>query len=128
MAMRPEMSMMLALSLGLGVGVFSLVWCHNGVRQCQIKSYLLLLADRHSSDGGWERWLPDDRMPGILGNRWFIATKGAMMGAQVSAVALAVHLGGQPQGHILLAMVLVIAGTAWLLLTNPKEGLRPPSA
>lgn len=121
----PLMAFTASAALNAAIGVCALVWCHNGVRQCQLKAYLLILADRHSTDGGWEHWLPKDRMAGLLGNRWFVATKGAMLGAQLFGLAVAAYIGtGHPLPWIpLLAAPAVIAGTAILLLTNPKESL-----
>jgi hypothetical protein len=124
----PERALLAATGLAAAIGVCALVWCHNGIRQCQIKNYLLLLADRHSIDGGWENWLPGDRMPGLLGNRWFVSTKGAMVGSQGFGILIALYVGGSHALVPLGASLAIMAGTSVLLLTNPKESLRSGGA
>lgn len=114
---------LVTLGFLVATGAMSLIWCHHGVRQAQLKAYLMLLEARMSATGGWESWLPRHRLGGWLGSRWFISTKGVFLGSQIAAVVSAVIVGaGRPLLWLPAAIVLV-AGTAFFLLVNPKEGV-----
>lgn len=124
----PAAAMLIACGYCLAAGVGALIWCHNGVRQAQIKAYLLVLEGRYADGSGWERWLPAHRLGGILGARWLISTKGVLIGSQLAAVAAAVVVtpgGVWPWGA---AQAIVIVTTAAFLLFNPRESLQPIAA
>ena len=38
---------------------------------------------------GWETWLKDNRMPGLLGARWIISTKAVFVGSQLAMILIA---------------------------------------
>ncbi|MBU6166114.1 MAG: hypothetical protein KGQ52_08270 [Alphaproteobacteria bacterium] len=123
----PGQALLVALVQMLVVGVAVLGWCHNGVRQAQIKTYVLHLAARHARDGGWEAWLPGQRSPGLLGNRWFIATKGCLIGVQATALLLALWIAPAADWRLLAALLLLLGCSIGLLISNPKERLPPAS-
>jgi hypothetical protein len=115
----PAQALLGALAACVAIGLLALIWCHNGVRQSQLHLYLRGLEKRLSADGGWEHWLPCHPVPGPLGSRWFISTKGGFIGAQGAIVAGGLWLQGTPV--LLTALPLLAIGcTAWLLLTNPE--------
>lgn len=120
-AIRTAAAPDLAFVFCVVVMALSLQWCHHGVRQAQIKRYLVL------SEAGrgetWERWLPKNRPASRLGTRWFVSTKGVFLGTQ-AAFLLVVILRGDidRSSFVLLCMAgAVMATSAWVLLTNPKE-------
>ncbi|QMW21471.1 hypothetical protein [Sandaracinobacteroides saxicola] len=120
----PATAPLAALGFTVTAGAGALIWCHQGARQVQLKAYLMLLAARHTPDGGWESWLPDHPIGGRLGSRWFISTKGVLLGSQAAAlVAAIIQAGLQPLP--MLATVAAIAVTAFFLLLNPKESTAP---
>lgn len=119
----PIAGVLIAAITCVSIAICALVWCHNGVRQAQIKKFLIILARRYSDSGGWELWLPNDRAPGLLGNRWFISTKGVFMGAQIIVIALGFKIGEQYSIESVLFSFATHLSTIWLLLTNPKESV-----
>lgn len=103
-------------------GMISLYWIHNGARTLQLKTYLTeVLEPNLRSGGGWEAWHARRRIVGLLGSRWFISTKGVLVGSQLAALALPPILGrqGSDYGPIALIGLLGALATA-LLLTPPK--------
>ena len=48
-------------------GMGALYWIHNAARTVQIKTYLLEWEARYQGFTGWETWLKDNRIPGLLG-------------------------------------------------------------
>ncbi len=100
----------------------SVQWCHHGVRTMQIKKYILLVEE--SCHGNtWEKWLPQNRPKTLLGSRWLISTKGVLLGLQ--AAMLTPVIVDDPaffwMNLYIQSALLIIAVTASLLLTNPKE-------
>ncbi len=123
----PRSSGLVMLGFLVATGAMSLIWCHHGVRQAQLKTYLLLLEARLSPAGGWENWLPRNPVGGMLGSRWFISTKGVFLGSQAAAIAAATVSGaGNPWMWGPIACLLFL-GTGFFLLINPKEGLEVPA-
>lgn len=121
MIIVPHEAKAIALAYGLTSGAAALGWCHNGVRQAQIKSYLLMIEAQMSPRGGWETWLPRNRIGGILGTRWFIATKGVFIGSQLIAAGMSFVMATTPADSSAVLLVLPIAATVLILLINPKE-------
>jgi len=114
----------IALSFSLFSAILASMWCHHGARQAQIKAYLLLLQARHSSDQGWEGWLPRHGFTGLLGSRWFLSTKATFIGSVAAACGNGIYLDRSGEAlRISIATVLVLIGLTVLLLTNPKERL-----
>ena len=70
-------------------GMGALYWIHNAARTVQIKTYLLEWEARHQGFMGWETWLKDNRMPGLLGARWIISTKAVFVGSQLAMILIA---------------------------------------
>jgi hypothetical protein len=122
-AAHPASALVVALGYCVAAGMGALIWCHCGVRQAQIKAYLLVLETRLAPRGGWESWLPAHRIGGWLGTRWFVSTKGVFMGSQLAAVASALWIGSERDWPLLATAAAVMAATAWFLLVNPKESL-----
>lgn len=123
MTVQPAAALLAALGYGLATGVGALIWCHCGVRQAQLKTYLLVLEERYAAKEGWESWLPVHRLGGTLGSRWFISTKGVFLGSQLSALAVGLWVVPTRPIGLLLLVCAVITCTAYFLLSNPKEGL-----
>lgn len=119
---------LVTLAFLAATGGMALMWCHHGVRQAQLKAYLLILESRLGSAHGWESWLPNNRVGGRLGSRWLVSTKGVFLGCQVAAiVAAALSAADRPWVWMPIAALLFL-GTAFFLLINPKEGLEAPQA
>jgi hypothetical protein len=70
-------------------GMGALYWIHNAARTVQIKTYLLEWEARYQGFMGWETWLKDNRMPGLLGARWIISTKAVFVGSQLAMILIA---------------------------------------
>ena len=118
---------LVTLSFLVATGAMALIWCHHGVRQAQLKSFLLVLESRLGATEGWESWLPRNRVGGRLGSRWFISTKGVFLGCQLAAIAAAALSGADRAWMWLPIAGLLFLGTAFFLLINPKEGLATPA-
>lgn len=117
----PAMAGILALGFCIATGAASLIWCHMGVRQAQIKTYLLELDQRYRAGQGWEAWLPDNKIGGLLGSRWVVSTKGVFISLQLSSILLGTALVWPDLHWTTLAALLTLGGTTGFLLTNPKE-------
>jgi len=102
------------------IGASALMWCHHGVRQAQLKPYLIKIEDALAG-GGWERWLPANRPQSLLGTRWFVSTKGVFIGLQIILWFTAFSLQLRPPVQLAALTALVIVATAGFLLTNLKE-------
>lgn len=118
-----QQAALVALAYCLASGASALAWCHNGIRQAQIKSYLLLVEARNAPSGGWETWLPRNRIGGWLGTRWFISTKGVFIGSQIIVSAMSLLEAGIAGPAVCAALTLTTTATAGILLINPKEHL-----
>lgn len=113
----------MAAAFALVNAFLAAMWCHHGARQAQIKQYLLILEARYSALSGWESWLPRHPNRGFLGSRWLVSTKGVLLG---TALATSVNASLRaPMDWLLVGGFMVIAATALLLFSNPKERLEP---
>jgi hypothetical protein len=98
-----------------------LQWCHHGVRTKQIKAFILRREAGETDT--WERWLPANRQPGLLGSRWFVSTKGVFLGLQAAMGLLALSEATALPAVAALLWALLFGLSAWLLIFNPKEGV-----
>lgn len=122
----PDQRFEIALAFGVTTGMFALFWIHSGARTVQLKAYLTEeLEPRMRGDGGWERWHARRRIAGILGSRWFISTKGVLVGAQAAMLAEAWLIGrpaiADAPAAVLAASALVVCAA---LLGKPR--MMPP--
>jgi hypothetical protein len=118
----PEKAYGLAATYVTCGGVAALVWAHSGARTLQIKVYMrsVLEPRLRPDEGGWERWHAENRVAGILGSRWFVSTKGVLVGSQVAMLCVPVGvLGNSNFGVAGVAAVFGIALTLFFL-TPPK--------
>lgn len=102
-------------------------WCHHGVRQAQIKTYVMRMERRQGRLDSWESWLPHNRLGGWLGSRWVISTKLPLVVLPTAATVWAAHAGGAAERPLLLVNAVLIAIGGWLLWTNPREKALTPS-
>jgi hypothetical protein len=97
----------------------SSMWCHHGVRTMQLKKYIL--SREQERRVSWEVWLPEHRPNGILGTRWLISTKGVFVGSHVMLIVIACTVSPEMSVLLILFSIALLAITAALLVTNPKE-------
>jgi len=116
----------IALAFCIATGIFSLHWIHSGARTVQLKAYLTEVVEpRMRPGGGWEAWHARRRIAGVLGSRWFISTKGVLVGSQVAILAEA-WLIAPPAGAdwpVTFLGLLAPAASAVLLV---KPRMAPP--
>lgn len=101
----------------------SAMWAHHGARTVQIRAYLQSTLEpavhESSSEGGWEHALGGMRFHSLLGSRWRVSTKGFLLGSQ--ALLAALLLAFDATAWAVLACVLCLAGTAWVLHEPPLD-------
>jgi len=110
---------------GLFAGVGSAMWAHHGCRTAQIRAHLQSAIEPEilgESRRGWEAALERMRFRSVLGSRWFVSTKGFLLGSQALVLALLVQDGGQAGnlGRFMAAAALV--ASTWLLFEPPLDG------
>lgn len=115
---HPHHAWLAAAAQGAANLALALQWCHHGIRTRQIKQYLLR-ADPNPA--GWERWLPANRPPGLLGARWMISTKGVFLGLGLAMMGLGAFIDPAPAALPVTVALALWAASLWFLLTNPKE-------
>jgi hypothetical protein len=119
---RPSLAAAAALVYLVASGMGALYWVHNGARTVQLKTYLLLVERRLGGAGRWESWLASHRFDGMLGSRWVISTKGAILGSQICLLAVPVVARSEPVS-VTVMLVLGLAGVVAcaILLILPKR-------
>jgi hypothetical protein len=115
---HPRYAWLAAAAQGGASLALALQWCHHGIRTRQIKQYLLV-ADPNPA--GWERWLPANRPPGLLGARWMVSTKGVFLGLGLGMMGIAAFLEPAPAALPMTIAPALWAASLWFLITNPKE-------
>ena len=113
----PHLAGLIALAYTAANLALAMQWCHQGIRQCNIKQAVLARDKEAGRQDSWEEWLPDQRPKNLLGSRWFVSTKLVFMGLGAGAITLA--LKDLSIANIFAVTVLTI--TSMALLTNPKE-------
>jgi hypothetical protein len=117
-ALRSEAAFIALAYVGVA-GMGALYWIHSAARTVQIKAYLRAV-EKAGGAGGWETWLAENPVRGVLGSRWFISTKGVFVGSQVAAILVCGLLAGGVEQPILLGLALGISALTAALLTQPK--------
>jgi hypothetical protein len=121
MATAGQNEELVALGYVVACGMGALYWIHNAARTEQIKLYLLKWEARRPAGAGWESWLKENRMPGILGSRWIISTKGVFVGSQVAMVGATALLKRQSDLDLLfLGLAFLGALITAILLRQPR--------
>jgi hypothetical protein len=118
----------IALIFAISAGMLSLYWVHSGARTLQIRTYLTeVLEPRMRAERGWEVWHARRGFQGVLGSRWFVSTKGVLVGAQVAILAEAWLLApAQTAADMWAAGLSVLAMVASaVLLMKPR--MAPPA-
>ncbi|HLU48764.1 MAG TPA: hypothetical protein VK116_11800, partial [Planctomycetota bacterium] len=93
-------------------------WAHHACRTMQIRRHLLDTVEPEffgSSTVGWEDWLSRHPIEGLLGSRWFIATKGFILGSQVVAAAAAFHVAGRAEIPFAVVASVLFVASIWVL-------------
>lgn len=121
-AWLPQHGPVIILAYVGAAGMGALYWIHNAARTVQIKTYLRSLETAGTRGGaGWETWLANNPVPGLLGSRWFISTKGIFVGSQLASILLGALLTPDLVDRPL--PLLLALGTSLLtaiLLVQPK--------
>ncbi len=115
---RPDEAGIIALGYVGVAGMGALYWAHSAARTVQIKAYLRSVEDK--TGRGWEAWLAENPIGGMLGSRWFISTKGIFVGSQFGAILVCGMLVGQWQQPVPLAAALALSVLTAVLLSQPK--------
>lgn len=113
----------LAVGFGVTAGMLSLLWVHSGARTLQLKTYIAQrLEPQLRTSSGWEVWHARHRVAGILGSRWFISTKGLLIGSPLASVSFAALIGPPADHAERLSAMLVVAGAmlSAILLRKPR--------
>lgn len=114
---QPNFSGLIALAYTAANLALAMQWCHQGIRQCNIKQAVLARDKEAGRQDSWEEWLPDQRPKNLLGSRWFVSTKLVFMGLGAGAITLAL----KDFSVAIFFAVIVLSVTVTALLTNPKE-------
>ncbi len=109
----------IALAYVGAAGMGALYWIHSAARTVQMKTYLKALEAAEPGSGGWETWLAQNPINGILGSRWFISTKGVFVGSQLAAILVAALLRREDAQPMLLLLSLAASALTTLLLRQP---------
>lgn len=113
----------LAVAFSATAGMLSLFWIHSGARTSQIKTYLVeQLEPRLREGAGWEVWHARHRVAGVLGSRWFISTKGVLVGSQLASAGFAGLLGPPEAIGEVMSLTLAMTGAlaSAILLRKPR--------
>lgn len=103
------------------------MWAHHGCRTAQIRTYLQSRLEPWLGGGegpAWEQALEGMQFRSILGSRWFVSTKGFLLGSQVLIIVI-VQAYGFDFGHTAVASTAFLA-SIWLL-HEPELGRRNAS-
>lgn len=114
---HPNLAGLIALAYATANLSLAMQWCHQGIRQCNLKQAVLARDKAAERQDSWEEWLPDQRPKNLLGSRWFVSTKLVFIGLSTGSITLSLKDLGL--ANIFATIVLIITITA--LLTNPKE-------
>ncbi len=117
-ALVPSSAWLLAAINNVAILAATLQWCHHGIRTAQIKRYLLLI---ETNEKGWERWLPNNRPPCLLGSLWMVSTKGVFVGFGLTVGVLAAYVSPRFMLWPAVASIVLWITSAVFLFTNPKE-------
>lgn len=113
----------LAVAFSVTTAMLSLFWIHSGARTLQINTYLAEQLEPRLRDGtSWEVWHARRRVAGLLGSRWFISTKGVLVGSQLACTGFAGLLETPRTAEEATALALSLAGAAAsaVLLRDPR--------
>lgn len=114
MAERPGVSFAYSVVAVAASGM----WAHHGCRTAQIRAYLMARSEPDLwGEGirGWEAALDGMRFASLLGSRWFVSTKGFLLGSQALVIAiLAIEGGRWGRAEAIIAFCGLIV-SAWLL-------------
>jgi len=113
----------LAVAFGVTAAMLSMFWTHSGARTLQIKTYLAEQLEPRLRDGAsWEVWHTRRRVAGLLGSRWFISTKGVLVGSQLACAGFAglLELPHTVEEATALVLTLAVAAASAVLLREPR--------
>lgn len=114
---HPNLAELIALAYTTANLALAMQWCHQGIRQCNIKQAVLARDKEAGRRDSWEEWLPDQRPKSLLGSRWFVSTKLVFIGLGAGAITLAL----KDLNLANIGAFAVLSTTTIALLTNPKE-------
>ncbi len=103
-------------------GAASAMWAHHGCRTAQIRDYLQSRVEPElwgQDHRGWESALEQMRFRSLLGSRWFVSTKGFLLGSQALVVALLLIDAGRTGIYGLLIGSAVLLASIWVLHEPP---------
>ncbi len=106
------------------------MWAHHGCRTAQIRAYLEAKSEPElwgEAHRGWESALAQMRFRSLLGSRWFVSTKGFLLGSQAIVVALLALDGGELGGAGWLIALAGLVATIWLLHEPAMSSAEPDS-
>ena len=83
---EPEQAALVAFFQSIAVLALTLIWCHQGVRQCALKQAILAHDAAAKRETSWENWLPSQRPSSLLGSRWFVSTKAVFLGLNIALI------------------------------------------
>lgn len=113
----------LAVIFSVTTAMLSLFWIHSGARTLQIKAYVAEQLEPRLRDGtSWEVWHARHRVAGLLGSRWFISTKGVLVGSPLACAGFAILLETPHTAKEATALALALTGAAVsaALLREPR--------